>query len=76
MTAAAYLNELGRWIRSERKRLDVKQHEIAVALRVSDSAVSSWERGESEMGVTDYRLLQQFFRQRDAERLRRERNPE
>lgn len=68
MTAAAYLNELGRWIRSERKRLDVKQHEIAVALRVSDSAVSSWERGESEMGVTDYRLLQQFFRQRDAER--------
>jgi transcriptional regulator with XRE-family HTH domain len=41
------LDELGNRIRDQRKKLGLKQEDIARALQVSPQAVSKWERGEN-----------------------------
>lgn len=41
------LDELGGRIREQRKKLGLKQEDIAHALQVSPQAVSKWERGEN-----------------------------
>jgi transcriptional regulator with XRE-family HTH domain len=41
------LDELGNRIREQRKKLGLKQEDIAHALQVSPQAVSKWERGEN-----------------------------
>jgi transcriptional regulator with XRE-family HTH domain len=41
------LDELGNRIREQRKKLGLKQEDIARALQVSPQAVSKWERGEN-----------------------------
>lgn len=41
------LDDLGNRIRERRKKLDLKQDDIARALQISPQAVSKWERGEN-----------------------------
>ena len=37
---------VGHRIKEQRKKLGLKQHDIANALQISPQAVSKWERGE------------------------------
>lgn len=46
------LDELGGRIREQRKKLGLKQEDIAHALQVSPQAVSKWERGENAPDIT------------------------
>lgn len=46
------LDELGERIREQRKKLGLKQEDIAHALQVSPQAVSKWERGENAPDIT------------------------
>lgn len=67
MTAMAYLETIAEWLRREREELGLEQADVARAIGVSDSAISSWERGRTAMSVVSHAKLRAFFRQKRAE---------
>ena len=70
--ASAFMQRVGEWIREERKALGITQGEVAKAIGVSDSTVSSWECGEAMMSAAAHVWLQNYFkRQRQMRPVRK-----
>ncbi len=61
MTRAIYLVVLGAWVRQQRRALRVKATDLARALGVNPSTLTTWERGEREMGHLVFLEIQDFF---------------
>ncbi len=56
------INEtVGHYIRAQREKLGLRQHDIANALQVSPQAVSKWERGENAPDIALLVPLAQLF---------------
>jgi transcriptional regulator with XRE-family HTH domain len=67
MTAeAAYLAQVGTWLRQQRAAAKLTQGELAKAVGLSDAAISNWESGKAEMGVVAHARLRAFFKARGA----------
>ena len=48
---------IGKLIYSKRKYLNMTQHDLAIKLNVTDSAVSKWERGKGLPDTTMFKQL-------------------
>lgn len=61
---SAYAVKVGKWIRAERSALRVTQCELAAAIGVSDSTISSWEGAKVAMSSESHARLAHWFRRR------------
>jgi transcriptional regulator with XRE-family HTH domain len=67
MTAeAAYLAQIGVWLRDQRIAAGLNKAELARATGISDSSLADWEAGKKEMGVVAHARLRAFFKARAA----------
>lgn len=64
MTATAFAKKFGEDIRIEREKLGFSQAEIAEAAGFSQSALSSWELGTTQISAYNRAKLKSFFKRR------------
>lgn len=64
MTKGGWQQNVGNWMRSERSVLQLSQVELAKLLKVSDSSVSNWERGETSMTAEVHARVTYVFKLR------------
>ncbi len=66
MTERVFAERIGEWIKASREKAGMSQKELAVAIGVSDAAISGWENRRSKISAYHDRKLRRLFARLEA----------